>query len=293
MHGPGGRRGQNAAAELRRRVHEIIRLRMAGDVASMVRLFVENVELTYNCTKLGLFPAGQWRGRDALRENLRRTDIDYEPLDAEILSVLVEGDRTAVRWLGKWRHRATGQIFRMDMAHFLRWRNGLVAQMSEFVDHHCASRAPDVLIPNFEEMLAPGDPGLDRDEIARRMIELGNFSERGPSVALFREFCAPDVVCEFVGDRASISYAGRHRGMEALANIIRTIGVEFEQLGHAMPEVVVDGDCAAVRRTVEWRHRGTGRLGLVELADFARFRKGLIVEIVEFRDSVALLQMQD
>jgi len=293
MHGAGGRKSQTAAAEIRRRAHEIVRFRMAEDISSLVRLFVEDVELTYNCAKLGLFPAGQGRGRDALRENLRRADIDYEPLDAEVLSVLVEGDRSAVRWLSNWRHRATGQIYHMDMAHFLRWRHGLVAEMSEFIDHHCVSRAPVFLAQDFEQMLSPRDPGLDRDEIARRMIELGNFSGRGPSVAMFREFCAPDVICEFVGDRTSISYAGRHRGIEALANIIRAIGVEFEQLGQAMPEVIVDGDWAAVRRTVEWRHRGAGRLGLVELADFARFQNGLIVEIVEFRDSVALLQMQD
>jgi len=30
----------------------------------------------------------------------------------------------------------------------------------------------------------------------------------------------------------------------------------------------------------------------VELADFVRFEDGLIVELVEFRDSVAVLQMQ-
>jgi len=271
----------------------MIRFRMTGDVGSLVRLFVEDVELTYNCASPGFFPVGQGRGHEALRENLRRTDIDYEPLDWEILSVLVEGDRSAVRWLGSWRHRATGRIYCMDMAHFMRWRHELVAEMSEFVDHHCVSSTGQRLPGSFEEMLAPGDPGLDRNEMARRLTDLGNFSERGPSVARFREYCAADVICEFVGDRRSISYAGRHRGIEALSSIIRTIGVEFEQLGHAMPEVVVDGAWGAVRRTVEWRHRGTGRLGLVELADFARFENGLIIEIVEFRDSVALLQMQD
>lgn len=60
-----------------------------------------------------------------------------------------------------------------------------------------------------------------------------------------------------------------------------------------MPEAVIDGGSVAVRRTVEWRHRGTGRRGIVELADFLRFEDGLIVEIVEYRDSVALMRMQD
>lgn len=293
MHGAGGRSSQVAVGETRRRVHDIVRSRMSGDAQAMVRHFVEDVELNYNCSKVGLFPSGQWRGRDALRENLRRTDIDYEPLEAEIYTILVEGNHTAVRWVSHWRHRATGRVYVMDMAHFLRWRNGLVAEMNEFIDHHCVSRTADVFHGTFEEMLAPRASGLERDEIARRLSAMSNFSSRGPDVALLREMCAPHVVCEFVGDRTSISYAGRHQGIEALVNIIRTIGVDFEQLGHAMPEVVIDGAGAAVRRTVEWRHRGTGRRGLVELADFVRFEDGLIVEVVEFRDSVALLQMQD
>ncbi len=80
--------------------------------------------------------------------------------------------------------------------------------------------------------------------------------------------------------------------MDALTNIIHSINIDFEQVGCATPEMVVDGTGVAARRTVEWRHRGTGRRGIVELADFVRFENGLIIEVVEFRDSVALLQMQ-
>jgi ketosteroid isomerase-like protein len=129
--------------------------------------------------------------------------------------------------------------------------------------------------------------------MARRLVAMSSFS-RGPDIALFREICSPDVVCEFVGDRASISHAGRHRGLEALINIVGSVGMEFEQLGHAArDEVIVDGGNAATRRIVEWRHRGTGRRGQVQLADFVRYEDGRIVELVEFRDSTALLQMQE
>jgi ketosteroid isomerase-like protein len=67
--------------------------------------------------------------------------------------------------------------------------------------------------------------------------------------------------------------------------------VDFEQLDHVIREIIVDGGRVAVRRTVEWRHRGTGRRGLVELADFARFEDGLIVEVIEFRDTITILSM--
>ncbi|MGD9545501.1 MAG: nuclear transport factor 2 family protein [Methylocystis sp.] len=265
---------------------------MAYDVSTMVEHFVEDVELNYSCSRLGVLPPGQWRGRDALRAHLRRVDVDYEPLDAEILTVLVEGDDTVVRWLGSWRHRATGQIHRMDLAHFLRWRNGLVSKMHEFRDHRCETRGADRVPESLDDILNPRGPGLSRDEMARRLVAMSSFS-CGPDVALFRDLCSPDVVCEFVGDRASIAHAGRHRGVEALISIVRSIGMEFEQLGHVSRDgLIVDGGNAAARRTVEWRHRGTGRRGQVQLADFVRFEDGRIVEIIEFHDSMALLQMR-
>jgi len=291
MHGPGGRSSHVIESETRRRVHEIVQSRMTYDVSTLIEHFVEDVELNYSCSRLGVLPPGQWRGRDALRAHLRRVDVDYEPLDAEVLSVLVEGDNTVVRWISRWRHRATGHIHSMDMAHFLRWRNGLVSEMYEFRDHRCVARGADFLPQSLDDILNPRSPGLSRDEMARRLIAMGSFS-CAPDIALFRELCSPDVVCEFVGDRAAVSHAGRHRGIEALINIVRSIEVEFEQLGLAMPEVIVDGGAAAARRIVEWRHRGTGRCGQVQLADFVRFEDGRIVEIVEFRDSTALLQMQ-
>ena len=295
MHGGEGRSGNRSAIGLRPRVYDIIERRMAGDAQGMTRHFFEDVELNYNCAKLGLFPSGHWRGREALRENIRRTDIEYEPLDFEIQSLLVEGDRSAVRWWSKWRHRATGRVYKMDMAHFLRWQNGLVVEMDEFLDHHCVARAIEELPETMEEMQSPTGPGLSRKEIIDQLIALGNFTTHGPNPTLFRALCAQDVVSEFVGDRSTIFYAGRHRGVEALVSIIRSIGVEFEQLGHTQqPDfMIVDGEFAATRRSVEWRHRGTGRRGLVELADFVRYRAGKLVELVEFRDSLALLQMQD
>jgi ketosteroid isomerase-like protein len=145
---------------------------------------------------------------------------------------------------------------------------------------------------SFEKLLSPKPPGIDRDEIVRRSEALLNFPNlHGPDVSLVREICSPDIVCEFIGDKSRIPYAGRHAGVETLARILRSIAIDFEQLNHSIQEMIVDGGRVAVRRTVEWRHRGTGRRGLVELADFARFEEGLIVEFVEFRDSITMLSM--
>ncbi len=292
MHGFGGRSTRSAESETRRRVHELVRLRMAGEIDSLLKYFVDDVELRYNSSRSGLFPLGGWQGLGALREYIRRTDIDYEPLEAEVQDVFVEGDRTAVRWTGRFRRRANGSVHVMDMAHFMRWRKDRIESLDEYLDDHAVSRAIGPLSPSIESMFDLPEPGLSREQMARRVMELGSFSRKGPDIDLIRRYCAQDVVSEFVGDRSVISYAGRHIGVDALTNIIHSINIDFEQVGCATPEMVVDGTGVAARRTVEWRHRGTGRRGIVELADFMRFENGLIIEVVEFRDSVALLQMQ-
>ncbi|PWB84509.1 MAG: hypothetical protein C3F11_00945 [Methylocystaceae bacterium] len=144
----------------------------------------------------------------------------------------------------------------------------------------------------FEEFLSSGRPGLDREEIIRRVKLLSTLPSDKQDYEIVRELYSPDVVCEFIGDKSRIPYAGRHIGIEALMCVLRTINIDFEQSNHSVDDIIVDGARVAVRRSVDWRHRGTGRRGRVDLADFARFENGLIVEMVEFRDSIAILSMQ-
>lgn len=144
----------------------------------------------------------------------------------------------------------------------------------------------------FDEFLSARPSGLDREEIVRRVKLLAMLPSDKKDYQLIRELYSPDVVCEFIGDKSRIPYAGRHIGIEALINIVRTISIDFEQLNHSISDLIVDGGRIAARRTVDWRHRGTGRRGRVDLADFARFEDGRIVEMIEFRDSITILSMQ-
>jgi hypothetical protein len=122
--------------ELRRKVLAITQLRMAGKIDEMMRYFAPDVTVQYHCTKEGLFLPGILHGRSAFKENIRLTDIEYEPLGSEVLDILVENGNAAVRWRNSWRHRGTGHVSTLDMAHFLRWRNGLVVEVFEYLDYH-------------------------------------------------------------------------------------------------------------------------------------------------------------
>jgi ketosteroid isomerase-like protein len=129
--------------KLRRNVFEITRLRMAGEIDEMLRYFAPNVIVRYHATKEGLFLPGVLHGRDALKENIRLTDVDYEPLGGEVLDILVDGSTTVVRWRNSWRHRNSGQTSTLDMAHFLSWRDGMVVEVFEYLDYHGWKRFGD------------------------------------------------------------------------------------------------------------------------------------------------------
>jgi len=279
--------------EIRRRLEEITRCRLTGQFDQMLRHFAYDVVVHYNCTQVGLFNPGVLRGKEAFLGNMRRTDENYEALDGEIIDILVENGNAALRWRTRWRHVGTGSVYAVDMAYFLRWRGDVIVELHEFLDYPGPSTIGCDILASFEEMMRPRTPGLSRAEIVAHVNELANFPpSQGPDLGLMRKYYSPNIVCEFVGHRARIPYAGRHVGVEAVINIVRAINVDFEQSNSSLSDILVDGGRVAFRRTVEWRHRGTGRRGLVELAEFAKFEDGLIVELIEYRDSVTILEMQ-
>jgi ketosteroid isomerase-like protein len=277
--------------EIRQRLVEIARARLEGRIDLVASHFAPDVVI--HCSKYGIFFPGVIHGRDAFVANLRRAEEEFEPLEGEFLQVLVEGALNAVRWRTRWRHRGTGRICPLDMAYFLRWRDGLIVEMHEFMDSPIP--APDAFgaMRPFANLLAAPDSGLTREEMIDCVQSVADYlTPRGPDIALLRRYYSPDIVCEFVGDRTRIPYAGRHFGVEAVISVVKAINVDFEQQDFSLSDILVDGDALACRRTVEWRHRGTGRRGVVELAEFVRFENGKIVELVEYRDSLKILEMQ-
>jgi ketosteroid isomerase-like protein len=240
----------------------------------------------------GVLGPNVWSGVDGLRELFLRTDENYFPREHEILDILVDGESAAVRWRGDWSRHDNGRVYTNDAAHFLRWENGRVVEMHEFFDAHSKSSTAGSAL-GFASLLTPPPPGIAAEEMRRRARRLLHFQAGRPDPDLLRQWFAPDVICEFIGDRMRTPYAGRHVGLETLQGIIRAVHVEFEQRPLALSDILVEGGRAAGWRHVEWRHRGTGRTGVSELAEFVRFENGLIVELIEFRDTVSLLRMQD
>ncbi|PPD44995.1 MAG: hypothetical protein CTY15_05610 [Methylocystis sp.] len=289
----GGRAVKLSAADMRFVVAEMLDCRMSRQYERFTSYVDPAVVLHCHSWRVGIVGPKVWRGASGVRELFRRTDENYLPLGYEIVDILVDGENAVVRWRADWRRHENGCIYTNDAAHFLRWENGLVVEMHEFFDAHCPSTPGCACPPSFEALFTPRPAGLSRDEMERRARKLISFEEDGPDHVLLRQWCSPDIVCEFVGDKSRIPYAGRHIGIEAVIGIIRAIRVEFEQRLQGVSDVLIEDSRVGGRRHVQWRHRGTGRTGVSELADFVRFDDGLIVELIEFRDTVTLRRMQD
>ena len=67
-------------------------------------------------------------------------------------------------------------------------------------------------------------------------------------------------------------------GIDALINVVRAVAIEFEQSRCDIAAILIENGHVAGRRQVS-RHRGTGRRGVVDLANFLRFENGMIVGV--------------
>jgi ketosteroid isomerase-like protein len=105
-------------------------------------------------------------------------------------------------------------------------------------------------------------------------------------------YFADDVAFELIGNWSIFPRSGQHRGKDAWAQALTAIYTNVENLGSEVNDIVIDGDRAAVRRTTRLRNYGTGRVGDVAIVDFLRYRDGLVVEVTEIVDSLAIARLE-
>jgi len=106
------------------------------------------------------------------------------------------------------------------------------------------------------------------------------------------------VLNSFDDDAEFISYApinvfpylGRRHGKAAIAATMKQAHAEFEHLSWQPIFLVVEKSDAAVIVLARLRQHSTGRIIMLLVAHFIRFRKGLIVELREFMDSFDAVQ---
>jgi ketosteroid isomerase-like protein len=83
------------------------------------------------------------------------------------------------------------------------------------------------------------------------------------------------------------------KGLKALGDMIWAIVVEYEVISIDVRDPIVDGDRMAFDRVITLRSRGTGRAADISVCAFVRFHQGLIVEVTEMFDTLAIDSLND
>jgi len=119
---------------IERRVRMFCELRADGNFPSM---------LEYAAPDVRCFLRGQWSlaiyprplvGREEVGEAYRQLNIKYENLGSIIHELVIDGDRVALHRTTTIRNRGAGRIHAFDVVNFIRFRDGLVVEFSEYPD---------------------------------------------------------------------------------------------------------------------------------------------------------------
>jgi ketosteroid isomerase-like protein len=119
---------------IERRVRALFHARKQGDSEGMLAEFSPNI--VYEVVgSWDLYPFyGRREGIEAIRAMLLELAMEFENLGSTIHDILIDGERVAVRRTARLRHRGTNAIADVGIVDFLRFRNGLVIEISEYPD---------------------------------------------------------------------------------------------------------------------------------------------------------------
>ena len=82
-----------------------------------------------------LFPyLGHHRGKAEFAASMRAAHAEFEYLTYQPVFVVVEKDDAAVILLARLKQRSTGRIIQLFVADFLRFRDGRIVELREFID---------------------------------------------------------------------------------------------------------------------------------------------------------------
>jgi ketosteroid isomerase-like protein len=133
---------------------------------------------------------------------------------------------------------------------------------------------------------------VDRDLFATRIHSMLDLCADGDLAGLM-DYFSEDVTYQLIGNWNMFPFAKPVTGKAATAHALAAIFTHFESLGSTIHDMVMDGDRVALRRTTRLRNLGTGRSDDIAVVDFVRFRDGLVTELTELLDSLAMARLEE
>jgi ketosteroid isomerase-like protein len=135
---------------------------------------------------------------------------------------------------------------------------------------------------------AAPEPSLTRDEIADRVLRLIGARAVG-GLAEIGALLDPNVSLKIIGDPLAIyPFPSRRFGREAVLELVTSLRSIFRYEDMEVLNLIVDGDRATVLRRAKMIDLGSGRSNIVHVNDWFRFRRGLVVEVLQINDNAAM-----
>jgi ketosteroid isomerase-like protein len=133
---------------------------------------------------------------------------------------------------------------------------------------------------------------VDRELFEARIHQMLDLCSAGDMAGVLAYF-SEDISYQMIGNWSMFPFPGPVRGKAAVTHAFGILFTHFQSLGSEVHSIVIDGDRVAVRRTTRLRHLGTGRSAGIAVVDFLRFRDGLVTELTELLDSLAMSQLEE
>lgn len=134
-------------------------------------------------------------------------------------------------------------------------------------------------------IFCPEDPNGRMRELVAEIL----YSRARP--AKFVEYFHDDAVIHIVGVSREYAFSGSYRGHDQIMAMLQRIDGEVELSDHKVLNLVVDGDNAALRRSVVVRHHGTSAVTRLIIGNLLRFRDFKVVEAYEYADTCWLRRL--
>jgi uncharacterized protein len=122
------------------RIRTIFERRAANDIPGIVEYAAEDI--FYNVRgNWTLYPFSRpAQGKEILAQALAVVNAMYENFGSTIHELVIDGERAALHRTSRMRNRGSGEMRSVDVCNFLRFRDGLVIEFSEYPDSAAIAR---------------------------------------------------------------------------------------------------------------------------------------------------------
>ncbi len=119
---------------LRKKIYALYEAYAAGRLDDILASCDDNIEF-FAYAPVEVFPfLGHHRSKAEFAETIKEGRRRFEYLTYQPVFSVVEGNDAAVMVLARLRQRATNRIIQLFLAHFLRFQNGRLVEIREFMD---------------------------------------------------------------------------------------------------------------------------------------------------------------